>query len=356
MQFKSTDGNKLIEMSRISKDDLDHILNNTYSLWNEMKGQKIFITGGTGFFGHWLLESFIYINDQLGLGAKAVVLSRHPEIFAENAPYLAHNPAIQLIRGDVCTFDFPEGEYQFVIHAATDMNAKDYLSMFESMTQGTKRTLEFAQTHGTQKLLLTSSGAVYGKQPVEMDRIPETFTGGPDPIDTAFTYGEGKRVSEVLCTLYSQRSKIETSIARCFTFVGPFLSSEKQYAIGNFIRDAIKGGPIVVKGDGNTLRSYLYAADLAIWLWTILLNGKKGQAYNVGSSEIISIAELANEVSQKISPSVPVKFEISDQIKIERNKYIPSTVKAEKELNLKVLINRSDGISKTIEWYKRVEE
>ena len=113
-------------------------------------------------------------------------------------------------------------------------------------------------------------------------------------------YGKGKLESERLCI----ESGIDTVIARCFAFVGPFLPLDIHYAIGNFIRDALEGKDITVTGDGRPYRSYLYAADLMVWLWTILLEGVPGTAYNVGSENAVSIAELAKVISKCVSTNI----------------------------------------------------
>src|SRR4051812_23570156 len=104
--------------------DLDQILSQTQGLWEPLRGQRIFLTGGTGFFGCWLLESFAHANAALGLNASVVVLTRNPEAFESKAPHLAANPAIRFHKGDICSFEFPKGQFLAVIHAATEASAK----------------------------------------------------------------------------------------------------------------------------------------------------------------------------------------------------------------------------------------
>ena len=332
--------------------DLDHILDHTRDLWDELRGQQIFITGGTGFFGCWLLESFIWANEKLNLNAHAVVLTRSPEAFRIKAPHLAGNEAVTLLQGDVRNFDFPKDLFSHIIHAATESSAKlndeNPLLMLDTIIEGTRHVLDFAKTCGARKFLLTSSGAVYGKQPPGLTHIPEDYSGAPDPMDPKFAYGHGKRIAEHLCVLYARETNIEMKIARCFAFVGPYLPLDAHFAIGNFIRDALNGGPIIIKGDGTPCRSYLYAADLAIWLWTILFKGQSCRPYNVGSEESLSVAELAHMVAQTFTPtpSVQILKTPSDSKSIER--YIPSIKRVSLELQLCPFINLQTAIQRTI--------
>ncbi len=334
--------------------DLDHVLDHTRTLWDELRGERIFITGGTGFFGCWLLESFLWADEKLNLKAKAVVLTRNPDAFTAKAPHLAQHPSVTLLPGDVRNFKFQKGTFSHVIHAATEssakLNTKNPLLMLDTIVEGTRHTLDFALECKTKKILLTSSGAVYGKQPAGLTHISEDYPGAPDPLDPKSAYGEGKRMAEHICSLYARQSSIEMMIVRCFAFVGPYLPLDIHFAIGNFIRDGLKGGPIVVKGDGTPYRSYLYAADLAIWLWTILFKGQSCRPYNVGSQNDLSIAELAQIVSQSFKPVRAVEIMRTPTPNKTVERYIPSTQRCSLELELKEFINLPEAIARTVTW------
>lgn len=335
--------------------DLDHILSHTDGLWEDLRDKRLFITGGTGFFGCWLLESFAWANEKLDLNASALVLTRNYEAFQENAPHLAANPAIKFHIGDVRDFNFPEGEFSHIIHAAATSAVAtfdniDPLMTFDIIARGSRHTLDFAAQCQARKFLMVSSGVVYGRQPSGTTHISEDYSGAPDPADPNSFLGESKRAAECLCALYSRRYGIETKIARCFSFVGPYLQLDIHYAIGNFIRDGLNGGPIWIDGDGTPHRSYLYAADLAIWLWTILFKGKSCLAYNVGSEEGVTIAELANMVAQSFKKPVEVRIATAPAPNSTPERYVPSTRRAQIELGLGQHINLREAIKRTISY------
>jgi nucleoside-diphosphate-sugar epimerase len=335
--------------------DLEHILEQTRELWNELRGERIFITGGTGFFGCWLLESFAWANERLGLESSALVLTRNLEAFRKKAPHLAGNPAIQFHPGEICSFKPPSGQFPYIIHAATESSAKlnleNPLNMFETIVNGTQHMLEFAGKCGAHKLLLTSSGAVYGKQPSELIRVPEEYAGAPDPTDPRSAYGEGKRAAETLCALHAKQYAFEVKIARCFAFVGPYLPLDIHYAIGNFMRNGLTGGPIVVLGDGTPTRSYLYAADLAIWLWKIFLRGKSLRPYNVGSDESIPIVEVARRVAGQFPTRIEVEIRGTPDPLKPLERYVPDIQRGKNELDLQVWTGLSDGIQRSLRYF-----
>lgn len=333
--------------------DLDHILTYTKGPWEDLRGKRLFITGGTGFFGCWLLESFAWANNYLDLNASALVLTRDFNSFQKKAPHLVANPAIRFHVGDVRNFNFPEGEFSHIIHAAATsavatFNNEDLLVKFDTVVEGTRHTLDFAVKCHAKKFLLTSSAAVYGKQPSDMTHIPEDYCGAPDPTDPDSAWGEGKRAAEFLCGYYSRKHGIETKIARCFSFVGPYLPLDIHYAIGNFIRDGLNGGPIQVNGDGTPYRSYLYAADLTIWLWTILFKGELCRPYNVGSEDEITIAELADTVAQCFQKPIEVRIAETPEPGKPGERYVPSTKRAQKNLGVRQIVDLRTAIERTI--------
>jgi nucleoside-diphosphate-sugar epimerase len=331
--------------------DLDHVLAHTPEVWDALRGARLFITGGTGFFGCWLLESFAWACDRLGLDATATVLTRSPEAFRAKAPHLADHSAIRLHRGDVRSFEYPEGKFSHVIHGATEasaaMNSERPSLMLNTIVQGTRRALDFAASSGVDRFLRLSSGAVYGTQPPEIGFVPETWRGGPDPTERSSAYAEGKRVAELLCAL----SGLECPIARGFAFTGPYLPLDTHFAIGNFIRDCLEERPIEIRGDGTAFRSYLYAADLAIWLWTILVRGESCRAYNVGSEDAVSIAELAAAVKESLDGRQPVRIACAPAAGTRPARYSPDTGRARRELGLEQWIALPEAIRRTAGWY-----
>ncbi len=342
-------------MPRLSTADLNHVLEHTPQVWDQLRGGRLFITGGTGFFGTWLLESLAAAVDRFQLSLEAVVLSRAPDSFATKCPHLAEHPAIRLHQGDMRDFEFPSGRFTHVIHAAfpSTRPLTDPRETIDFITRGTERTLAFAEQSHAQHLLFTSSGAVYGRQPAELAALPESYAGGPDLTDPRSAYGEAKRLAELSCQMEGQRTGLAVKIARCFAFVGPHLPLDAHFAIGNFIRDATRGGPVHLRGDGTAVRSYLYAADLAIWLWTILVAGKAGQVYNVGGAEAVTMAQLARRVRDELAPGAPIQQDRSPDPQQPVDRYVPDVTRASRELQLEPRITIEDAVRRTADWTAR---
>jgi len=341
-------------MTPIDEIDLTHIWKHAASCIHELDSARLFITGGTGFFGCWLLESLRFAKAHLGLHTEVVVLSRNPREFEKKMPHLAQMPGLQLVAGDVARFEYPAGEFTHVIHAATEasvkLNQEQPLVMLDTITEGTRHTLNFAEQARVKKFLLVSSGAVYGVQPPTISHLDETYIGTPDPLDIASAYGLGKRLAEHLSVVYSRNYGLDVKIARCFAFVGPYLPLTTRFAIGNFIHNARTQSPIHILGDGSPYRSYLYAADLVIWLWVILCQGENRRAYNVGSDEAVNLADLANMVASASSSKLSVLVAKKSDPAVLPSRYVPQTLRARTELQLNQHVGLVDSIQRTLRW------
>jgi nucleoside-diphosphate-sugar epimerase len=329
--------------------ELDEVLARTGDLWDGLRGARVFITGGTGFFGCWLLETLLWANDRQSLGADAVVLTRDPDAFVAKAPHLATHAAIALHRGDVRSFTFPDGAFSHVVHAGMDastgLDAREPRLMWDMMVNGTARVLEFAHRAGVSRFLLTSSGSVYGRQ-LQVDVVSEDYPAAPNPSDAPAMHGEAKRASEMLCAINADAT-LQPTVARCFAFVGPYLPIDVHFAIGNFIRDALAGGPIRIAGDGTAIRSYLYAADLAVWLWTILLRGQTMRPYNVGSDEAITIRALAELIRDTLAPGARIEVGRTPVEGAPVSRYVPSVERASAELGLVPTVHLREAVART---------
>jgi len=333
--------------------DLESVYDRTLEIWLSLDNACFFISGGTGFIGCWLLESLIYAANRLGLNIHATVLTRSIAALKLKSPQLANSSYISLVEGDVCSFDFPSGSFTHVIHAATDasadLNEKNPLQMYKTVIDGTLRMLEFSAIKGVQRTLFLSSGAVYGQQPWDIANVSENYLGSPNCVDPRATYAEGKRAAEMMCAIFQKQFGLNIAIARIFALLGPHLPLGIHFAAGNFIKDVIEGREIVIKGNGTPVRSYLYASDLTVFLWHILQRGESCKPYNVGSSEGISIKDLAETIASTLGGKSP-KILGKEDIGWNPGRYVPSTNLIESELNLKRSVDLKNSILRTAIW------
>jgi nucleoside-diphosphate-sugar epimerase len=318
-----------------------------------LSGQRLYLTGATGFFGRNLLALFAYLQGR-GVEFSVTALSRSPQRFLDKQPWCRALRWLEWRQGDVSAGWPGDGKYDLLLHAATETRAEahvDKLEVFEKIVAGTRQAVAFAAQHGVRRMLLTGSGAQYGAIAADSRRgVSESDAIACDPSRAGSAYGEGKRVSELLAALHAQRDGYAVVNTRCFAFVGPGLALDGHFAIGNFLRDALQRRDIALASSGAATRSYLYGADLALWLVILLLEADGGDALNVGSDRSVTILELAMRVRDlvgqglQVRPGPPRSGE-------ERHVYFPCIDRA-RGLGLDVWTNLDEAIVRTAQWHR----
>ena len=307
--------------------------------------KRLFITGGTGFFGKSMLDYRLRHPEWPWAKAEWVILSRSPERFAMAHPRLANQPGVSFAAGDVRDFAFPAGRFDAIIHAATSaVTTLSDAEMMSVIVDGARRVAEFAKTADCPRLLFTSSGAVYGPQHAPVD---ETAQCAP-----ATAYGKGKLAAEHMLS----DADLDVKIARCFAFVGPYLDRGMQYAIGNFIQNCLDGRSVVINGDGTPLRSYLYADDLVEWLFAILDRGQSRRVYNVGGEKAVSIRALAEMVRSALGMKVEIVVKQKPARDVPASVYVPVVDRAKDELGLQVRTPLECAVRKSAAFDAAAEE
>ena len=327
-------------------EDLAHILAHTPQAWEWLRGGRLFLTGGSGWFGSWLLESYLHARQALDLGGGIQVLTRDPGAFLEAFPHLAGVDGLTLVHGDLGSFPMPAGPFRAVLHTALVAGTPDRMLM--DNLAGTHRVLQFAAQ--AERVLFTSSGAVYGPQPEDLPALPETYAGAPSPLDPGQAYGEMKRACELLGASLGERSGFRFLVARCFAFVGPRIPLQDHSAMGTLLRQALAGEAIALRSDGRSTRSYLHSADLCLWLWTILAQGVPGRPYNVGAPDGLSLREVAQRVRTLLAPAADLTFGGEADPGNPRLRYVPDASRARDELGLRVTIPFDDAVLRTGRW------
>jgi nucleoside-diphosphate-sugar epimerase len=333
--------------------DMDAILIQCANVWKILDGKSIFITGGTGFIGRWLLESIYEANRKLNITINVTILTRSVEAFNAKEPHLVNCKEFSFVAGDIVDFnDDISGDFDYMIHAATEasasLNETNPRKMFNTIVNGTQNMLDFSTKKSIGKVLFLSSGAIYGQQPWEMKYVSEGWNGSLDCCNPTNTYAEAKRAAEMACSIYAKQFGSVISIARIFSLLGPHLPIDTHFAAGNFIRDSINGKKIIVNGNGLPERSFLYPTDMVVWLLHILVE-KKGEVYNIGSDESISIGNLAKLISNTIGSK---GFEIRDENDLGWNlgRYVPAIDKIKSNLGVEKQVALNDAIYRTAVW------
>lgn len=334
---------------RTVDEDIQFICSSCRDELNQLKGKRLMITGGTGFVGRYLVESVLEFSSKSRNKCHILLPVRDPRkarcMFGE-----------RLEAGDVALVQWhevgsslaQEVRCDYIIHAASPSDPREYLKdpkkTIEQIVDLTQSIVDYAVSADSRRLLYISSGAVYGKVPAGLDRIPEEYPGSPDPTSPSSCYGEAKRFSELLCST----SGVDTVIARLFSFIGIYQDLQSSFAVPDFIRQAMESSVIRVHGDGTQVRGYCYASELSIMLWKLLLGRPSERVYNVGSDRfVIDIESLAQLMAEMLG-SIKVIVEGNGKESVNRvtaDRYVPNMDRMrriyEPSINIKESLERT---------------
>jgi dTDP-glucose 4,6-dehydratase len=307
--------------------------------------KRVLITGGAGFLGSHLCDRFhqegwdVICMDNLLTGAES------------NIAHLIGKERFSFIKHDVTHYIVVEGELDLILHFASPASPVDYLEMpiqtLKVGSLGTHKALGLAKAKNA-KFLLASTSEVYGdplKHPQDED-----YWGNVNPVGSRGVYDEAKRFAEAMTMAYHRFHGIETGIVRIFNTYGSRMRLKDGRALPTFFRQALKGEPITVFGDGSQTRSFTYVDDLVEGVYRLALSDESDPV-NIGNPEEITILDFAREIIEITGSNSEIVFQDlpEDDPKIRQ----PDITKAKKVLNWEPRFGRREGLLKTMSYFKQ---
>jgi UDP-glucuronate decarboxylase len=308
----------------IIDEDLKKIVS-SHLPWDRLFGKRVLISGASGLLPSYALETLLYLNDTAQASIQAIALVRNKERAMHRLGHLAGRPDLTLVVQDVQDPYRGPQAVDFILHAAGQASPKFYgsdpVGTFAVNVLGTWRMLELARDARSESFLFFSSGEVYGLLEDPSVPVKETSFGPIDPITLRSCYAEGKRGGETLCASWHSQFGIPAKIVRLGHTYGPRMDLTDGRVFADFVADVVAGRDIVMKSDGSARRAFCYLADTIEGIFTVLLCGNNGEAYNVGAEVEISVRELA-ELLCRILPER--KCAVTREERAEEDPYLPS--------------------------------
>jgi dTDP-glucose 4,6-dehydratase len=304
---------------------------------------RVVVTGGAGFLGSHLCERLLSNGDDVV--ALDNMLTGRPDNLQE---FLDHE-RFRLVRYDITNYIHVPEPVDFILHFASPASPIDYLRLpIETLkvgSIGTLHALGLAREKGA-RLLLASTSETYGDPKVHPQ--PESYWGHVNPVGPRGVYDEAKRYAEALTTAYRTFHGVDTTIVRIFNTFGPRMRSEDGRAIPTFIRQALRGEPLTVAGDGSQTRSVCYVTDLVEGVLRLLHSGHPGPM-NIGSPDEMSVLDLARLVLEVTGSYSPISFVARPQD--DPHVRCPDITLAREVLGWEPRVPVRDGMVRTVQWF-----
>jgi nucleoside-diphosphate-sugar epimerase len=265
--------------------------------WNRFFGKTVLISGANGFVAAYMVETLLYLNESAHANIQVVALVRDRERAMRRLGHFAGRSDLSIVVQDVRDpYRGPE-PVNFVVHAASQASAKFYatdpVGTFEANVNGTRRMLDVARNSKSEGFLFFSSGDVYGRFEGPSVPMSESKYGSVDPLDIRSCYAEGKRAGETLCACSHVQFGVPAKIVRLSHTYGPGMDLHDGRVFADFVADLVMKRDIVLKSNGMASRPFCYLADATVAFFAVLLLGKSGEAYNIGTESEISVLKLA---------------------------------------------------------------
>jgi UDP-glucuronate decarboxylase len=361
--------------------DLDHILDQAGAEMAAMAGKRLLIVGGGGFLGYYLVQAALHWNIRNGSGTES-----HPgnidvtvfDNFIRGVPpwilALEGIEGLHVVRHDI-TQPLPIGmpDFQYIIHAGSIASPIYYrqhpIETMDANVNGLRSLLEYARIQGAkgrpvEGFLFYSSSEIYGDPAPGNIPTPETYRGSVSCTGPRACYDESKRYGETLCVNFARQYGIAVTVARPFNHYGPGLKITDGRLIPDLCRDIFAGRDITLLSDGSPKRTFCYVGDAVAGYYQLLLKGRPGEAYNIGTEEPeISVAQLAAKLATLAKEIVGYRGQVvrktsTDQEYLVDNpeRRCPVIRKAREHFGYAPSITLEEGLKRTLIWYRDNQE
>ena len=348
-------------MDPIIGEDIQKIIDSVGSHFNLLQGKKILVTGADGFLPSYLVDTFAVLN-RTSLSHNPVSVFLLNRRAPENSIRLKHhigNPHIKFLQGDVAAANALPSGINFIIHGASRSSPKDYLAnpldTIDANTVGTRVLLEYALKNPLEGFLFLSTVEVYGEPDEKHIPIAETYRGNVDVLGERAVYQESKRFGETLCRVFFASFGVPAKIARIFHTYGPRLNLSDGRVIPEFMRRCLASEDLEIIRGGSSIRTFAYVSDTIAGIWKILLQGKSGEAYNVGSDEEITVENLAKLYMKMFNNTIRIKMPQDfppAHLAASPSKSAPDLRKIRSELGYEPRVSIADGLARLKQWYE----